>query len=177
MLFNSFAFLLAFLPAALLLHWAVERFRPEWRLPALALLSLPEQVMWDYRAAEHSTRGHPMQGLRRELSRRGIPTARALNAMRDGSRASYVGMTICRQRPGTKTGVTFYTLEDETGFVNLVVWKPVFEAHAVIARTALLMGVSGKIQSESGVIHLVADTLWEPPMSFTPEGTTTRNFH
>jgi error-prone DNA polymerase len=140
-------------------------------------LSDIEEVLWDYRRTHHSTRGHPMLGLRRELTRRGVPTARQLNALRDGARASYVGMTICRQRPGTKSGVTFYTLEDETGFVNLVVWKPVFEAHAVIARTALLMGVSGKIQSESGVIHLIADTLWEPPMSFAPDGTSTRNFH
>jgi error-prone DNA polymerase len=140
-------------------------------------LSDIEEVLWDYRRTHHSTRGHPMLGLRRELTRRGIPTARQLNALRDGTRASYVGMTICRQRPGTKSGVTFYTLEDETGFVNLVVWKPVFEAHAVVARTALLMGVSGKIQSESGVIHLIADTLWEPPMSFAPDGTSTRNFH
>jgi len=136
-----------------------------------------EEVLWDYRRTHHSTRGHPMQGLRTELARRGMPTARELNALRDGTYARYVGMTICRQRPGTKAGVTFYTLEDETGFVNLVVWKPVFEAHAVVARTALLMGVSGKIQSESGVIHLIADSLWEPPMTFAAEGTSTRNFH
>jgi error-prone DNA polymerase len=136
-----------------------------------------EEVLWDYRRTHHSTRGHPMQGLRAELSRQGMPTARELNALRDGTYTRYVGMTICRQRPGTKAGVTFYTLEDETGFVNLVVWKPVFEAHAVTARTALLMGVSGKIQSESGVIHLIADSLWEPPMTFAAEGTSTRNFH
>ena len=140
-------------------------------------LSSVEEVLWDYRRTHHSTRGHPMNGLRSELTRLGLPTAKALNALRDGSYARYVGMTICRQRPGTKVGVTFYTLEDETGFVNLVVWKPIFDAHAVIARTALLLGVSGKIQSESGVIHLIADTLWEPPMTFSPEGTATRNFH
>jgi alginate O-acetyltransferase complex protein AlgI len=49
MLFNSFAFLLAFLPAALLLHWAVERFRPEWRLSALAFLSFLFYGYWDWR--------------------------------------------------------------------------------------------------------------------------------
>jgi error-prone DNA polymerase len=140
-------------------------------------LSSIEEVLWDYRRTHHSTRGHPMHGLRAELSRRGMPTARELNAMRDGAYARYVGMTICRQRPGTKAGVTFYTLEDETGFVNLVVWKPVFEAHSVTARTALLMGVSGKVQSESGVIHLIADSLWEPPMTLAAAGTSTRNFH
>ena len=105
------------------------------------------------------------------------PTAVQLNAMPDGTRARYVGMTICRQRPGTATGVTFYTLEDETGFVNLVVWRQVFERFSVLARTALLLGVSGKLQSESGVIHLVADELWEPELAFDPEGTSTRSFH
>jgi error-prone DNA polymerase len=86
-------------------------------------------------------------------------------------------MTICRQRPGTATGVTFYTLEDETGFVNLVVWRQVFERHSIIARTATLLGVSGKVQSESGVVHLIADELWEPEIAFDPEGTSARNFH
>jgi error-prone DNA polymerase len=86
-------------------------------------------------------------------------------------------MTICRQQPGTATGVTFYTLEDETGFVNLVVWRPVFERHSVAARTALLLAVSGKVQSEHGVVHLVADRLWEPDLLFRPDGTTTRSFH
>jgi biotin transporter BioY len=49
MLFNSFAFLLGFLPAALLLHWAVERFRPDWRLPLLLALSVLFYGYWDVR--------------------------------------------------------------------------------------------------------------------------------
>ena len=145
--------------------------------PLFESLALDEQVFWDYRTSHHSARGHPMLRLRPELERRGIPDARALNAMPDGERATYVGMTICRQQPGTATGVTFYTLEDETGFVNLVVWRPVFERHSVAARTALLLGVSGRVQSESGVVHLIADRLWEPRLEFRPEGATTRSFH
>ncbi|MFN0149962.1 MAG: error-prone DNA polymerase [bacterium] len=145
--------------------------------PLFDSLSPGEQVLWDYRTSRHSTRGHPMRALRPELTSRRIPTARELNAMRDGARTQYVGMTICRQQPGTATGVTFYTLEDETGFVNLVVWRQVFERYSVAARTALLLGVSGKVQSESGVIHLIAERLWEPGFLFKPEGTTTRNFH
>ena len=134
-------------------------------------------MLWDYRNSHHSARGHPIEGIRGELERRRIPTAKELNALPAGSRASYVGMTICRQRPGTATGVTFYTLEDETGFVNLVVWRQVFDRYAIIARTALLLGVSGRVQSEHGVVHLIAEELWEPEIEFDPEGTTTRNFH
>ena len=145
--------------------------------PLFSQLAPEEAITWDYRTSHHSTRGHPILALRNTLRAQGIPTASELNAMPDGRRARYVGMTICRQRPGTATGVTFYTLEDETGFVNLVVWRDVFERYAVIARTALLMGVSGKIQSESGVIHLIADELWEPSLRLSPDGTSTRSFH
>jgi error-prone DNA polymerase len=145
--------------------------------PHFANLSAGEEVLWDYKSSHHSARGHPLQSLRGELIKRGLPTAAELNALPNGRHARYIGMTICRQRPGTATGVTFYTLEDETGFVNLVVWSQVFERHTIIARTALLLGVSGKVQSESGVIHLIADELWDPDLHFAPDGTSPRNFH
>ncbi len=131
-------------------------------------LSPPEEVFWDYRASRHSTRGHPMMNVRHQLQEHGIPSARVLNAMPNGKPTDYVGMVICRQQPGTASRVTFYTLEDETGFVNLVVWFDVFERYSVLARTALLIGVTGKLQSESGVIHLIADRLWDPAQRFGP---------
>jgi error-prone DNA polymerase len=145
--------------------------------PRLRELSGTEEVLWDYRTSQHSTRGHPLESIRKQLMQRGMPTAAQLNALPDGTRARYVGMTICRQRPGTATGVTFYTLEDETGFVNLVVWRQVFDNHSIIARTALLLGVSGRMQVESGVVHLIADELWEPDLALVAEGTSTRSFH
>ncbi|MEZ4271544.1 MAG: error-prone DNA polymerase [Myxococcota bacterium] len=142
-----------------------------------APLTLPQEIHWDYRSSAHSSRGHPLLQIRRELEARNIPTAKVVNAMPDGSVVKYVGMTICRQRPATATGVTFYTLEDETGFVNLVVWSQVFERYAVIARTASLLGVDGRLQSENGIVHLIAETLWVPQMLFNEAGTTTRSFH
>ena len=144
--------------------------------PLFAELQVEQQVRWDYRESHHSTRGHPLEALRPALTDLRIPTAQALNKLPNGTRTRYVGMTICRQRPGTSTGVTFYTLEDETGFVNLVVWNQVFERHQVLARTALLLGVTGKVQAESDVVHLIADALWTPDFPFAPDGTTTRNF-
>jgi error-prone DNA polymerase len=110
----------------------------------------------------HSTRGHPMECIRAELRRKRLPTAEQIHRMGDGRRTRFVGMVICRQRPGTASGVTFYTLEDETGFVNLVVWRQVFDRHSRLAKTAVLLGVSGTIQARHGVVHLVADALWEP---------------
>jgi error-prone DNA polymerase len=88
-------------------------------------------------------------------------------------------MVITRQRPGTATGVTFFTLEDETGFVNVVVWRQVFEKHELIGKTASLLGVRGKLQVESGVTHLVAETLYVPDLGVAGSDATppSRNFH
>ena len=97
-------------------------------------------------------------------------------ALPHGRRVRYVGVVICRQRPGTASGVTFLTLEDETGFVNVVLWKRVFERHAVLAKTAALLGASGKLEVQDGVAHLIADALWEPRLPSRPATAGSRDF-
>ena len=154
------------------LHEEAETTPPRFRG-----LTGEQRVLWDYRTSRHSVRGHPLAAARAELRRRGLPDAKTLNRMRDGRRTEYAGLVICRQQPGTATGVTFYTLEDETGFVNFVVWRPTFEKYSILARSAVLLGVTGKVQSENGVVHLIADELWDPRLSLRPEGTTARSFH
>ena len=136
-----------------------------------------ELVAWDYEASSHSTRGHPVASVRDALSARGIPDARAVAELSDGTQASYAGLVICRQRPGTASGVTFMTLEDETGFVNLVIWERVFDAFPVLARTASFLGVTGTIQKQDGVVHLVVQQLWEPRIGALPESVHSRDFH
>jgi error-prone DNA polymerase len=135
-------------------------------LPLLSPLGLAETIAWDYRASEHSTRGHPLSPLRGALARAGLPDARSLMTQgKDGQRVRYAGLVICRQRPGTASGVLFMTLEDETGFVNAVVWPAVFERFPLLARTASFLGLTGKLQVQQGaapVVHLVADELWVP---------------
>ncbi|MBL4688285.1 MAG: error-prone DNA polymerase, partial [Nannocystaceae bacterium] len=150
---------------------------PPQQQPLFSQLSAGDAILWDYRTSMHSTRGHPLLCVRSELARRGYPLAEQVTDMRDGRRTDYVGMVICRQRPGTASGVTFFTLEDETGFVNLVVWQTTFEKHAILAKTALVLGVSGRIQQADGVTHLVAETLWDPQLQLSPEGTKSRDFH
>ena len=145
--------------------------------PGFSKLTVFETVRWDYRATGHSTRDHPLGPLRRTLEAIGLPDARTLNRLGDGRRASYAGMVICRQRPGTAGGVTFMTLEDETGFVNLVIWQNVFEEHAVIAKTAAFLGVTGRLQVQDEVAHLVAEKLWLPQLRATPATTRSRDFH
>jgi error-prone DNA polymerase len=125
-------------------------------------LDAHDAITWDHEVTFHSTRGHPMQRFRELLRSMHVPDSSEVRAMKDGTRADYVGMVICRQRPGTASGVTFFTLEDEVGFVNLVVWVRVFEQYERIARTAGLLGVHGLIQSKDGVVHLIAEKLWVP---------------
>jgi len=121
-----------------------------------------ETIHWDYACTGHSTRGHPLAPLREELQRQGLPDAATLRTQPDGQRVRYAGLVICRQRPGTAGGVLFMTLEDESGFVNLVIWERVFQKYALLARTQSFLGVTGKLQAQAGVVHLVAEELWAP---------------
>lgn len=147
---------------------ALPRFRP---------LTRSDAVNWDYRASRHSAHGHPMERLRPELSRRRIPDARTVNTLPSGRRITYVGLVICRQRPRTESGVTFMTLEDETGFVNLVVWRPVFERYQIVAKSAALLEVRGRLETEQGVTHLIADELRDPRLPEDLGRPRSRDFH
>jgi error-prone DNA polymerase len=69
------------------------------------------------------------------------------------------------------------TLEDETGFVNIVVWESVFQQYSVLAKTASFLGITGKLQVEDGVVHLVAEKLWEPRLELKPVAAASRDFH
>jgi len=69
------------------------------------------------------------------------------------------------------------TLEDETGFVNLVVWQQVFAAYAHVIRTTSLLGVSGHIQSSEGIVHLIAERVWAPVLSRPVAEVESRDFH
>ncbi|MCP4601788.1 MAG: DNA polymerase III subunit alpha [Proteobacteria bacterium] len=144
--------------------------------PTFNPLGAFETIGWDYISSGHSTRGHPLAPLRPQLKAMGLLTARVVSSMPHGKRIRYAGMVICRQRPSTASGVTFMTLEDETGFVNLVVWKDVFKQYEVVAKTASFLGISGKLQAKDGVAHLVAQKLWVPRLDLRPENVGSRDF-
>jgi error-prone DNA polymerase len=96
--------------------------------------------------------------------------------MNDGDVVRYAGLVICRQTPGTASGVTFMTLEDETGFVNLVVWPKVFEQHARLAKSVQLLGVTGRLQKQQGVVHIVVQTMWRPDVDTRLPAVASRDF-
>ncbi|HMG54372.1 MAG TPA: error-prone DNA polymerase [Kofleriaceae bacterium] len=140
-------------------------------------LSKLDEICWDYQVSDHSTRGHPLAPLRGELRSRRWPDARTVARGRDGQRIDYVGIVICRQQPGTASGVVFMTLEDETGFVNLVVWQQVFARFAQVLRTTSLLGVTGRLQVQEGIVHLIADEVWKPRLSRPVQEVASRDFH
>ena len=153
---------------------ALDDPEPAADLPPLDALA---SIAWDYRTADHSPRGHLLGPLRGHLRAQGLRPAAELNQTPDGRRVRYAGMVITRQRPGTASGVVFMTLEDETGFVNLVVWSQVFERYAVLGRTAPFLGVNGRIQSQQGVVHLIAEQLWRPLLPLKALRARSRDFH
>jgi DNA polymerase III alpha subunit len=74
-----------------------------------------------------------------------------------GARVTVAGLVLVRQRPGTAKGVIFLTLEDETGVANVVVWAKVFEKYRRAVIAGRLLRVTGRLQRESGVTHVVAE--------------------
>jgi len=136
-----------------------------------------EVIAWDYDASSHSVRGHPLEPLREEFTAAGLPDAQTVTRMSDGDHVRYAGLVICRQTPGTASGVTFMTLEDETGLVNLVVWPKIFEQHLRLAKSASLLGVTGRLQKQQGVVHIVVQTMWRPELKTRLPAVASRDFH
>ncbi len=144
--------------------------------PRFAPLDTFDTIAWDRRTSHHSARGHPLAPLRSELRRLGLPDARTVQGLPNGRKVRYAGLVINRQRPGTAKGVVFMTLEDETGFVNLVLWERVFRENWPVSKTASFLGVTGTLQSQDGVVHVVVERCWEPVVVRPPERQPSRDF-
>jgi error-prone DNA polymerase len=137
-------------------HAAMAELEPDADLPPMPP---GEQVIEDYRHLRLSLKAHPLSFLRAELDARGILRHEQLAATPAGRRVTVAGLVLVRQRPGTAAGVIFMTLEDETGIANTIVWPQIFEIFRPVVLGARLVRVTGKLQNEFGVIHVVADRL------------------
>jgi error-prone DNA polymerase len=116
-----------------------------------------EEVMWDYAATGLTLRRHPLALLRPRLAKRGLLSARQLDAVKSGRRAKACGIVTGRQKPQTAKGTLFVTLEDETGNVQVIVWPRVYEQHRSTILGARLLAVHGIWQRGDGdVRHLLA---------------------
>jgi error-prone DNA polymerase len=122
-------------------------------------MSLGEEVVNDYRFLKLSLKAHPSSFLRAELTRRGIVANDDLRRRKSGERLTVSGLVTCRQRPGSAQGVVFITIEDETSLANIIVWPKTFERFRPLVLGARYLAVTGPMQKEQDVIHVVAERL------------------
>jgi error-prone DNA polymerase len=153
--------------------WAIKGLRrtgDKDDLPLFAAASMPErepdadlppmppgeQVIEDYRHLHLSLKAHPVSFLRADLEGRGAVRHDLLGSLTAGRRVTIAGLVLVRQRPGTGNAI-FMTLEDETAIANTIVWPRKFEEYRPVVMGARLISVTGILQNEKGVIHVVAD--------------------
>ena len=133
-------------------HASESAFEPDVQLPKM---SASEHVVQDYASTSLSLKAHPVSFVREKLEQLRVLSTKKLDSLKDGAIVKVAGLVLVRQRPGTAGGVCFITIEDETGFANLVVFQSLFETYRKeILRSRLLMA-EGKLQREGEVTHVI----------------------
>jgi error-prone DNA polymerase len=143
-------------------------------LPAMAPY---DEVRADYHSAGLTLRQHPMGFLRSALEPLRVTRAVDLQQTRNGKWLRAAGIVLMRQRPSTAKGITFVTLEDETGIVNLIVRPEVWARHHRVAQTAVAMIAHGRLQHEHEVIHVLVSRLEDLSESVAGLEAKSRDFH
>jgi error-prone DNA polymerase len=143
----------------------------------LAAPSEGENLLADYQRLGHTLRRHPLMLLRERLAARRFLTAGELEQCGDRALVRVAGIVTGRQRPGTATGIVFVTLEDETGWTNIVVKPWLVDKQRRELLGATLLGVYGQLQKEGQVVHLVAQRLVDLSTWLGRLETTSRDFH
>lgn len=150
---------------------------PEREAPELPAMSAHEATALDYRLIGVPSEAHPVSLLREGLAERGALSARELQAVAGKRLVHSGGLVICRQRPQAANGVTFLTLEDETGFVNVVVRPAVYERFRQLVRTATFLQVRGRLERSGPVINVVARSFEDLPFHAEGFAGASRDFH
>ena len=127
---------------------------------ALPLPSVAQDLMADYAMTGTTLGPHPLAMLRRQLAAKRFRSSKDLLELEHGRPVSVAGLVVGRQRPGTASGVTFVTLEDEFGMINVVVWRDLAERQRKVLIGSQLLQVFGRLESQSGVRHLIAQRLY-----------------
>jgi error-prone DNA polymerase len=135
-----------------------------------------EDTRADYASTGLTLGAHPLALIRRQLQQRRYRAAKDVKALPNGRHARYAGLVILRQRPQTASGVTFMTLEDETGMVNVVVWRDLAERDRRAFLESRLLAVEGRMESAEGTQHLIATRLENLSPLLGELATTSRDF-
>jgi error-prone DNA polymerase len=147
------------------------------RQPALLPPTEGEDIVADYQSLGLTLGRHPLALLRRRLQCLRLASAAELRALPDGRPARTAGIVTGRQRPSTAKGVVFVTLEDETGYINVVVWNDLVERQRRELLGSSLLGVEGIMQKEGEVVHLVARRLTDYTALLGRLKVESRDFH
>ena len=118
-----------------------------------------QTILADYASTGLSLGRHPLALLRPRLNEMAALKAEELWQLKTGEPALTAGIVTSRQRPGTASGVMFFTLEDESGFINTVIWSSLIEQYRHFITRVKLLLVRGRVQQEDGVLHLIAEEL------------------
>ena len=145
--------------------------------PALVAPTEGEDIVADYASLGLTLGRHPLSLLRERLRRQRMLTAAELKALPHGRVARVTGLVTGRQRPGTASGVTFVTLEDETGMVNVIVWRDLAERQRKELLQSSLMTVYGTLEREGEVVHLIAARLRDQTPLLGRLTARSRDFH
>ena len=129
---------------------------PEAEFP---MMQLQEHVNEDYLRTGLSLKAHPVSFVREQLAAIGSVSCAELERMEDGAQLRVAGIVLVRQRPDTAVGVTFFTLEDETGQANFCFWPAVFARFRLAGRGAAGLIVDGRLQKAKGVTHVIVQRL------------------
>ena len=127
----------------------------------LPLMSKGEHVVQDYASTSLSLKAHPVSLVREELKLFNVKSSQDIKQISNGSLIKVAGLVIVRQRPGTAGGVCFITIEDETGFSNLVVFEKLFETYRKEILHSRLLMVEGKVQKEGEVVHVIVSKCFD----------------
>ncbi len=147
---------------------------------AAPLLRTPgegQNIVADYRHVGLTLGRHPLAILRMRLREAGFIAAEEVRMLDHGRRICAAGLAITRQRPASAAGVTFVTLEDETGYLNLIVWENVAQRERKALLGATLLGVEGHVQKEGDVMHIVTRRLHDLSELLGDLVVQSRNFH
>jgi error-prone DNA polymerase len=146
-------------------------------IPLLRAPREGQDIVADYGSLGLTLRRHPLALLRDRLQRRGVVPTRELWEQPNGKWVKTAGLVITRQRPGSAGGVTFVTMEDETGYVNLIVWNRVAVEQRAALLESRLLEVHGKLQREGDVQHVIAQRLTNLSSLLGDLTVASRNFH
>jgi error-prone DNA polymerase len=146
-------------------------------IPLLRAPREGQNIVADYGSIGFTLRRHPLSLLRDKLERRGVLPTEDLWKQPNGKWVRTAGLVITRQRPGSAGGVTFVTMEDETGYVNLIVWNRVAVAQRAPLLESRLLEVQGELQRQGDVQHVIARRLTDLSALLGDLAVTSRNFH